>query len=1071
MSKVIYLSGLLSVAFWVLAFFLFPFSEPDQLAIVGQFSPWKGGETTNYRWVSVGTSPSESQIVLWDYRASKRHAVFFSKGGLPTDYTKKNPSEKEILSVLNREDRKPSGSSLLGVDLLLLSNRKISIWQGGEESGVGQYQFKGGEVVSVPVSASRFDPCNPSELRRSLSPVNFESASPPEGSKSLEFQIFKSKFPIALKIWQPALELYAPGLGWKRLEEFSVYTSPGGEFELAFVKGRWSIREAGSGWRSLPPNWRRNWQQFQLRYGRTSSIELKYTYQLKVAGLPCYWEITPRSISGGLDLGRRARLYFRGRKLLIKSLGIPREVTLKQLFRDEKFRDYSVRITASDGTNISLNSHSVYGGDGLSVGGYYYRIELYPSGVGLFQERKPSRFFLLWPFPRTPRYSPVYPLPEGELSLVAGRTPLKGSSMASVPISKYQMEVFGIPSGPFVRIERRSESRYLVRAAEGVGLFYRDSNSKFRRVPAGGVRVDVREEPLFWSGGIFFKLIRPTYRGLSLFVALVWGAFALFGIWQFSLFVRQLPDGISVAGRLWLFSFPLAIFLNGLGLYVLSHLSLSSRGLNHLGFLDRQLFWSAAGVILFSLIINWNKILHYLENNSKTSYLFRRIRSWGVGAYRIFYRLFVGKRAVPLVDDDLLSSYFSLLLYGGGALLSVGILLSILFGFNWKFWAVGILAFVVAALAGREMALRSHERFERTNFKIFGLTVFLLAFVPILGLILPPLVHNRFFLKVPLLGTVKLSEFAIIPAIFFFARFLGQELFWSRYFLSRKGGELGGEELFWKRIRAAFFEALFYFLLLVVIGSLYTVQGDLGPGLIFTLSFSLFLIYSSLIYSRDKGVFWANLIRVGAVFFALSLLFLLPFSLAALFPEFADNSRELQKILQRVQLWHQPWRYIAGEQLLLNLWNLTGYGGGINWFPNLHSDFIFTAAMGLLGPFFGLILAVVPALFAIIGMFSSLALMPSPCRGEGAESSGDETLQQFVERRSVETADAVAVAFVGLYLFSQNAVHLGSVLGLTPMTGVTYTWVSSGGSNLIACYLLLAISMRIFRRMARIFQK
>ncbi|MFA5355753.1 MAG: FtsW/RodA/SpoVE family cell cycle protein, partial [Candidatus Paceibacterota bacterium] len=51
-----------------------------------------------------------------------------------------------------------------------------------------------------------------------------------------------------------------------------------------------------------------------------------------------------------------------------------------------------------------------------------------------------------------------------------------------------------------------------------------------------------------------------------------------------------------------------------------------------------------------------------------------------------------------------------------------------------------------------------------------------------------------------------------------------------------------------------------------------------------------------------------------------------------------------------------------------------------------------------------------------------------------------------------------------IFLGLQFAVNMGSVIGFTPVIGVAFPLVSSGGSNLIASMLLLGIVQNIATR-------
>jgi len=59
-----------------------------------------------------------------------------------------------------------------------------------------------------------------------------------------------------------------------------------------------------------------------------------------------------------------------------------------------------------------------------------------------------------------------------------------------------------------------------------------------------------------------------------------------------------------------------------------------------------------------------------------------------------------------------------------------------------------------------------------------------------------------------------------------------------------------------------------------------------------------------------------------------------------------------------------------------------------------------------------------------------------------------------------QTESVESLIFIGIFsfLFFQTAVHIGMNLGLLPITGLTLPFISSGGSSLLACWMVLGIA-------------
>ncbi|MDA8037644.1 MAG: FtsW/RodA/SpoVE family cell cycle protein [Actinomycetota bacterium] len=160
-------------------------------------------------------------------------------------------------------------------------------------------------------------------------------------------------------------------------------------------------------------------------------------------------------------------------------------------------------------------------------------------------------------------------------------------------------------------------------------------------------------------------------------------------------------------------------------------------------------------------------------------------------------------------------------------------------------------------------------------------------------------------------------------------------------------------------------------------------------------------------------------------------------------------SQILHQLNQRIEIWIDPWKYLApgtaqlgyqpvlGE-LSLAKGGLSGTGLGLGAPQNIPvaiSDFIFAAfgeELGLIGA-----TAVVAGFVLIVGSGLRVAL-----------------------RARSEFSKLCALGLTVILGF-QAFFIMGGVARLLPLTGVTLPFVSYGGSSLIANYILVAVLMRI----------
>ena len=841
---------------------------------------------------------------------------------------------------------------------------------------------------------------------------------------------------------------------------FTIPKDAGGGL-LEYRYNQWQIQRKRR-WLPLtqPLRWGKPQREVTLR--RRPRLSMNPQYHLGFVSSPCRWILQPQSIPAGLNIGRIARLGFQGKQLVLQHLG-RQELPLQVIPYGRKARH--------------LGSTSVRSGDLISVGQLTYRIHIQRDRVRLMHTRLPQRYALPLSFfasyPSEQFVMRHWLRPKAQLLLTGGEGTQTSTQRWRIPLSlagisgKTQLSS---PYAPFLLLRHLKQDRYSITpvgdrtiyTASPQGSLHKKRITQPTEIRAGS--------PLFYVQRLYLRIFQPSYGGLSWRIGLLWlliaGGAVLLLHWltetgrvRLAPFTEPTPNmatstQISPQKRwfaiLWLW--PIALFLNGLGLYVLATLSLSSLGLNNNSFLYRQFLWSLVGVSLFVAWVGgierlWPPLQQFLKTHIPTT------------LKELWFRLF--PPAVPgvqLLSTPPPSPLSRGLILGGslayfGACLGLGLVfqsLSLLFPALVLYLYVGLITW--------EYRRNRSNQAKSQSLRFFFLTLFFLGLVPLMGLLLPSLVHNRFFLIVPGLGTIKVSEFAILTALIFFARYLGLEIFAiqrnKRINPVVHLTEASAGRQRWERLGGAMLVGLLYLLLLGAIGILYTVQGDLGPGLILTLCFSLYLLFAFLSTGADRLTTIGNLLRITTVFLGFVILFWLPSLLATLFPEWAIQSSELQKVHERLALWNQPWRFVVGEQIVQNLWNLAGHHGAFQWFNNLHSDFVLTAVVRIFSPLWGYLLIGLTCFIPLSTLSVSRHYWTTP------SASDSPAVTQQHQQNMIR---ALLILFGGVYLFAQNLIHIGSVLRITPMTGVTFTWVSSGGSSLIVCYLVLAIIHRQLR--------
>jgi cell division protein FtsW (lipid II flippase) len=159
-------------------------------------------------------------------------------------------------------------------------------------------------------------------------------------------------------------------------------------------------------------------------------------------------------------------------------------------------------------------------------------------------------------------------------------------------------------------------------------------------------------------------------------------------------------------------------------------------------------------------------------------------------------------------------------------------------------------------------------------------------------------------------------------------------------------------------------------------------------------------------------------------------------------------------VRERVQIWLDPWPHLhtSGYQLIQSLYSIAhgGYGGsglgkgtftttaGTNLIPSANSDFIYSALaqeLGLIG---------VSALLLVFMLFIA--------RGMKIAMLADDGFSKLL-------AAGLTFSFA-----LQTFIIVGGIVRLIPLTGLTFPFVSYGGSSVVANFVLLALLLLVSNR-------
>ncbi len=216
----------------------------------------------------------------------------------------------------------------------------------------------------------------------------------------------------------------------------------------------------------------------------------------------------------------------------------------------------------------------------------------------------------------------------------------------------------------------------------------------------------------------------------------------------------------------------------------------------------------------------------------------------------------------------------------------------------------------------------------------------------------------------------------------------------------------------------------------------YVLQRDFGPLMLYSLLIvCMFFVGTSRLL--EVGVI---LLVFVATIFVYNQFF--PY-INTLVPKYASI------IIDRINIWQNPWLYTKGEQIVRSLWAIkagglwgTGFGAGHpEFFPSeVQHDFIFTLIgheTGILG---GMLVILNYLLFCWQGIRIAVATK--------YDVTWNEEWAWFRLRLALGCT---------LILFFQAMINIGGVINFSLMTGITLPYISYGGTSLLVSYLLAGI--------------
>lgn len=353
-----------------------------------------------------------------------------------------------------------------------------------------------------------------------------------------------------------------------------------------------------------------------------------------------------------------------------------------------------------------------------------------------------------------------------------------------------------------------------------------------------------------------------------------------------------------------------------------------------------------------------------------------------------------------------------------------------------------IMVYSASSYLAAEMGNSEYFLWRQLSYNVIGIILMLLAF----------------FMNIKLLHQLPLIKWAtlITGTLLLLVLFLGQEVNGAKAWLNLgffniQPAEIAKLTTIWllayyfyiqrQQINRHFWKTLRPVLLyLLVVNLLLLMQPDMGSIIIINgIAFVMIL---------GSGVSWwwsfkMTLLVAGLV--------ILGFILIRNFGELLTFIPSYQ--MDRFRAFFDPFGYsdTAGHQLVnsyyaLSRGGLTGVGIGNSvqksgYLPEPHTDFIMAITAEELG-----------LLFTLLIIFVYFILV----------------LRLFVlAARAKSSFNSNFCLGAASYFFIQGTINLGGVSGLLPITGVTFPFVSFGGSSILISYVLIGLVLNIYRNEKR----
>lgn len=260
-------------------------------------------------------------------------------------------------------------------------------------------------------------------------------------------------------------------------------------------------------------------------------------------------------------------------------------------------------------------------------------------------------------------------------------------------------------------------------------------------------------------------------------------------------------------------------------------------------------------------------------------------------------------------------------------------------------------------------------------------------------------------------------------------------IFYLTYHLIRYREKIGGWDTpIWRRLGFLVFPLIT--LSLPFVG--YVLQKDFGPLMLYSVVLmAMFFVGTSRVFEAafTLGLF-AFIIYLYNTFYPI---------INSVIPKYATI------IVDRINIWQNPWLHTKGEQIVRSLWAIkdgglwgTGLGRGYpEFFPSeVQHDFIFTLLIHELGLLGGLLTTAAYLIFGLLGIRIAFA------------SRKDYTWNaKWAEFRLILALGCSLIIFV------QAMINMGGVTNFSLMTGITLPFISYGGTSIVVSYILIGVCL------------